>query len=132
MKKNFLKILGILSGLFIILGVFLPFIKSGKNYMSLWNIFLNNKQIYLSIIIIAFGLIPIILYFINKNIEYSYSSDGALLFFIIVEIYGTVSKLGFGALNSGFYLLLFGVILNIIVTTISIKKEKLKSYSNKI
>ena len=130
-KKNIIKILGILSGLLIVLGVFFPFIKTGEISTSLWNIFLNNKQIYLSIIIIVFGLIPIVLYFIDKNIEYSYASSGSLLFFIAVEIYGTVSKLGFQTLNLGFYLILFGVLLNIIVTTISVKKEKLEDHSNK-
>jgi len=130
-EKKSLKIFGILGGLLIILGVFVPFIKTEEISISLWNIFLTNKQIYFSIIIVIFGLIPTILYFMDKNIEYSYVSSGSLLFFIVVEIYGTITKLGFHALSIGFYLILLGVIINTIVTTISIKKEKVKTSSDK-
>ena len=128
-NKNSLRFLGVLGSLLIIIGVFLPFIKTTEFSISLWKTFIENKQIYLPIIIIIFGLIPMILYFMNKNMEYSYVSVGTLLFFMIVEILGTVFKLGFGAFTLGFYSILVGIILIFVTTTFLTKKEKVKAAS---
>ena len=128
MNKNlFFKILGIISGLLIIAGLFLPYTKQ-----SLWTIDINNKQIYLSIVIIIFALLPIILYTINKKIEFVYASVGALGFFITVQLVDAISKGSFAAFGIGFYFMLVGIILMAIVTLIFLKGTKINVLNEQI
>ena len=128
MNKNlFFKILGIISGLLIMAGLFLPYTEQ-----SLWTIDMNNNQIYLSIVIIIFALLPIILYTINKKIEFVYASVGALGFFITVQLVDAISKGSFAAFGIGFYFMLIGIILMAIVTLIFLKGTKVNVLNEQI
>ena len=131
-KKIVFKILGIVGGLFIILSLFLPYVKSGSFSQSLWQIYLDNKQIYLAIVIIIFGLLPIILYAIDKKKEYTYMSVGALLFFVSSQLVNAISTDTFKTLNLGFYLMLVGTILITVITFISEKSSKVKVMDEQI
>ena len=128
MNKNlFLKILGIISGLLVISGLFLPYTKQ-----SLWAIDISNNQIYLSIVIIVFALLPIIFYTINKKIEFVYTSVGALGFFITVQLVDAITKGTFSAFGLGFYFILVGIVLMGIVTIILGKKSKVNVLNEQI
>ena len=128
MNKNlFFKILGIISGLLIIAGLFLPY-----TTQSLWTIDMNNNQIYLSIVIIIFALLPIVLYTINKKIEFVYASVGALGFFITVQLIDAITKGSFSAFGIGFYFMLVGIVLMSIITLIFLKGTKVNVLNEQI
>ena len=131
-NRNIVKILGIVGGLLIIGGMFLPYVKVKGFSISLWGNYLENKQLYLAIIIIVFGALPIFFNSMNKKIEFSYMSVGALMFFIINQIIGTISDNSFSSLSFGFYMIILGTILVAITTFISVKKENEYDNSNKI
>ena len=131
-KKMIFKILGIIGGLFVVLSLFLPYVKSGSFSQSLWQIYLDNKQIYLAIVIIIFGLLPVVLYAIDKKKEYSYMSVGALLFFVSSQLVNAISSGTFKTLSLGFYFMLVGTILITVITFISEKSSKVKELDEQI
>lgn len=131
-KKMIFKILGIVGGVFVVLSLFLPYVKSGSFSQSLWQIYLDNKQIYLAIVIIIFGLLPVVLYAIDKKKEYSYMSVGALLFFVSSQLVNAISSGTFKTLSLGFYFMLVGTILITVITFISEKSSKVKKLEEQI
>ena len=133
MNKNLIfKILGIVGGVFIIVSLFLPYVNVVGFSQSLWKTYLENKQIYLAIIIMLFGILPAFLHLINMKVEFSYMSVGALGFFLIVQIVDTISGGTFKTLNVGFYLLLLGTILISISTFVLSKNTKVKVLDEQI
>ena len=131
-KKMIFKILGIVGGVFVVLSLFLPYVKSGSFSQSLWQIYFDNKQIYLAIVIIIFGLLPVVLYAIDKKKEYSYMSVGALLFFVSSQLVNAISSGTFKTLSLGFYFMLVGTILITVITFISEKSSKIKKLEEQI
>ena len=131
-KTLFLKILGIIGGLLVITGLFIPYVNVSGISQSLWKTYSSNKQIYLAIIIIIFGLIPIVLYTINKKTEFVYTSIGALGFFLIIQAVDAISNGTFGTLSFGFYSLLLGTVLMGIVTLIFGKASKINVLNEQI
>ena len=131
-KKMIFKILGIVGGVFVVLSLFLPYVKSGSFSQSLWQIYIDNKQIYLAIVIIIFGLLPVVLYAIDKKKEYSYMSVGALLFFVSSQLVNAISSGTFKTLSLGFYFMLVGTILITVITFISEKSSKVKELEEQI
>ena len=131
-KSLLLKILGILGGLFVVVGLFIPYVKVTGFSQSLWQTYVENKQIYLAIIIMIFGLLPIILFLINKKTEFSYTSVGALGFFLIIQIVDTVSNNTFNTLSFGFYVMLIGTILIGVITLLLDKKGKVNVLNEQI
>ena len=129
MNKNLIfRIIGIIGGLLVIGCIFLPYINS----ISLWKIYTINKQIYFTIAIMAFALLPIVLFAINKKTEFSYTSVGALLVFLLTNIVDVIADNSFNTLSIGFYGILVGTILIAISTFIIDKGSKVKTLKGQI
>ena len=128
-KKLVPRIIGMVGGLIIAFSLFIPFVKDAG---SLWNIFMNNGQMYLVFVIMIFGLLPTLLYGINKKTEYSYMSVGALLFFELLQLANTVSSNSIKSLDIGFYVMFVGILMVAIATFILNKDLKVKVLDEQI
>lgn len=126
-NKLIFRILGALSSALIIVSVFVPYMKILNKTQSLWYEYTTSGAMYLPIMIIVFGAIPVILFSINKKIELVYSSVGALIFFLIAQTITIVNQGTFGNLNVGYYFLCTGTLLTLIMTficNIRVKQKK--------
>lgn len=133
MNKNMIfKILGIVGGLLIVISLFLPYVSVTGFSQSLWKTYMENKQIYLAIIIMVFGVLPIVLYLINRKIEFSFMSVGAIGFFVIIQLIDALSGEAFDSLSFGFYSLLIGTILIAVSTFVLDRNSKINVLSEQI
>ena len=71
-KNNLYRVLGILFSALIVVGMFLPYIKEPSS--SLFELYKNNNQLVLPIVLLLFGVASILLYVLNKYIEFSLST----------------------------------------------------------
>ena len=113
-NKLVFRILGALSSALIIVSVFVPFVDVDGYSPSLWQS--NSETLYFPILIIAFGVLGILLFCINKKTEFAYSATGAILFFIITETVRVIGEEAFRSLGAGYYFLIIGAILTTIMT----------------
>ena len=128
MNKNLVfRILGIVSGLLVIVSLFLPYFS-----LSLWALNAKQHNLYLSVVMIVFAVLPIILYAINKKMEFAYMSVGALAFFLVTQIVDALSSNNLGALGIGFYLLIISVIMMAVSTLILSKGSKINILNEQI
>ena len=125
MKRNILRVFGVLFSILIIASVFLPY---GKNGVPLF-VLNNTSEIILPVLIMAFGALSILLYILNTHCEFAISTSGAVLFFVVIEaVYAISNKtlnefnLGYYALAGGSVLLFFNTIL-ILFTKKKVKEE---------
>ncbi len=124
MKKLY-KVFGILFSVVIIASIFLPYVKVDN--MSLFTVYKNNDQIVLPIVLMLFGVGSLVLYLLNFYIEFSLSTGGALLFYLITEVISIINQDAFSEVNYGFYLLIGGSVGLIITTVLYILSSKKES-----
>ena len=123
MKRNILRVFGVLFSILIIASVFLPY---GKNGVPLF-VLNNTSEIILPVLIMAFGSLSILLYILNTHCEFAISTSGAVLFFVIIEAVYAISNKTLNEFNLGYYALAAGSVLlffNTILILFTKKKEK--------
>ncbi len=123
MKRNILRIFGVLFSILIIASVFLPY---GKNGVPLF-VLNNTSEIILPVLIMAFGALSILLYILNTHCEFAISTSGAVLFFVIIEAVYAISNKTLNEFNLGYYALAVGAVLlffNTILILFTKKKVK--------
>ena len=125
MKKNILRVLGVLFSAVIIGGIFLPYIKDPSS--SLFELYKSNNQIVLPIVLIVFAVVSILLYILGKRVEFALSTGGAVLFYMITEIVSLLKEDALNQISIGFILIGVGAILLIINTIITIIVSKKSS-----
>lgn len=118
------KILGALSNALIIVSIFIPFISFQGTGSSLWETYNLLNREYIIYVIMACSAISILLFAIGKKIELSYFNGGVVMFFILNEIIDLVKQKGFNLLGIGFYTLLVGEVLLLIMTYLSLREKK--------
>jgi len=125
-KKLIFRILGAISSALIIVSVFLPFINVLGYSISLWQSHQSAGTLYLPIMIIVFGLIGVIFFSLNIKTEFAYSTAGALLFFLIMQVAPIINQGVFNTLGMGFYCLSIGTIFTGIMAFLCNLKTKIK------
>ena len=123
MKRNILRIFGVLFSILIIASVFLPY---GKNGVPLF-VLNNTSEIILPVLIMAFGALSILLYILNTHCEFAISTSGAVLFFVIIEAVYAISNKTLNEFNLGYYALAAGAVLLFFNTVLILfTKKKVK------
>ena len=120
------RILGALSASLIIAAVFVPFISVNGYSQSIWQSYSITKTLYLPIMIIVFGSIAVLVFSINKKIEFSYSSCGALLFFLVTQSITAINSNTFSSYSVGYYFLVIGTVLTALMAFLCGLKIKVK------
>lgn len=115
------KILGALSNALIIVSLFIPFISHDAFTQSLWDSYKMVGNEYIIYIVIGFSIISILLFAINKKCELSYFNCGIVMFFILREIMDIVKTSSLNMLGIGFYGIVIGEILLLVMTFLSCK-----------
>ncbi len=108
-NKFVYRILGAVASAMVIVSVFIPFFSISGFSQSIWEI--NENFIFLPILIIAFGLIGVIVFSINKKIEFAYATSGAMIFYSMMRTFEIINADQFGSLSVGYYVLCAGSIL---------------------
>ena len=121
-KKNLYRILGIVISALIIVGMFLPYIKEPS--YSLFKIYSENKQLVLPVVLLIFSLASLILYVVNRYIEFALSTSGAVLFYMITETVSFIKEDALSQIGIGFILMAAGGVLLIIVTFLAIMASR--------
>ena len=121
-KNNLYRVLGILFSALIVVGMFLPYIKEPSS--SLFELYKNNNQLVLPIVLLLFGVASILLYVLNKYIEFALSTAGAVLFYMITETISLVKEDAINQVGIGFILIGAGGILLIVNTFLAIVASK--------
>ena len=129
-KNNLYRVLGILFSALIIVGMFLPYIKESAS--SLFKLYKDNNQLVLPTVLLLFGVISLILYILNRYIEFALSTAGAVLFYMITETISLINEDALNQVGIGFILIGAGGILLIINTFLAIiaAKKELKESSS--
>lgn len=118
------KILGALSNALIIVSMFIPFVSHDTFTQSLWDSYKMLGYEYIIYIVIIFSIISILLFAINKKCELSYFNGGIVMFFILREIIDIVKTNTLNMLGIGFYGLLIGEVMLLVMTFLSGRKIK--------
>lgn len=139
-KEKTFKFIGMIAGLLIIIGVFLPYISYKTSYasdsVSLWE---NESAVILRFAFIILGLIPIATFFFQKAKQLSYLTAGAVLSFDILQ-FGSWLKLDtlkeYTHLSFGFYAFLLAglalVVINVIENIDEIKSIFVSEKKNNV
>lgn len=126
MNKNLIyKILGALSCALIIVSIFVPFISYEGFSQSLFDSYKILGYEYIVYILILACLLGIIIFAIGKHTEISYFTAGMVMFFILREVIEIINNNGFDLLGAGFYFIVIGEILLLIMTILSKKKNNI-------
>ena len=122
-KRNILRVFGILFSILIIASVFLPYSKVDN--LPLFTS-VKASELVLPIILIIFGLASLLLYVFNSYCEFTLSTGGAALFFVIIEAIYAVGNKTINEFGLGYYVLALGATLLFInsVLILFTKKEK--------
>lgn len=131
MKRNILRVFGVLFSALIIASVFLPY---SKNNVPLF-VLNNTSEIVLPVLIIAFGILSILLYILNTHCEFAISTSGAILFFVIIEAVYAISNKTLNEFNIGYYALAAGAVLlffNTVLILFTKKKTKEDTVNNEV
>lgn len=122
-KRNILRVFGILFSILIIASVFLPYSKVDN--LPLFTS-VKASELVLPIILIIFGLASLLLYALNSYCEFTLSTGGAALFFVIIEAIYAVGNKTINEFGLGYYVLALGATLLFInsVLILFTKKEK--------
>lgn len=124
-KRLIFRILGALSAALIVVSVFVPFVDVPGRSLSLWQIHEASKTLYLPIMIIAFGVLGILLFSINKKTDYTYTGVGAIFVFIGTQTTSAIIDGAFSAYGAGYYFLLIGAVLTAVMTfLLNLKSNK--------
>lgn len=122
-KRNILRVFGVIFSIAIIASVFLPYSKVDN-----LPLFTSTKvsELVLPIILIIFGLASLLLYVFNSYCEFTLSTGGAALFFVIIEAIYAVGNKTINEFGLGYYVLALGATLLFInsVLILFTKKEK--------
>lgn len=117
------KILGALSNALILVSIFTPFINYESASTSLWDVYKLMNNEYIIYIIIVCCILSVLLFAIGKYTEVSFFTAGMVMFFILREIIDIVKDNSFSILGIGFYLLIIGELLLLIMTFINRERE---------
>ncbi len=125
-SKLVFRILGALASALIIASVFIPFVSVASYSQSLWETHSAVGTLYLPIMIIVFGVIGVLVFSTGFKTELAYASAGGLLFFLIMQTIPIINQGTFNTLGVGYYCLLIGTLLIIIMAFICGLKVKQK------
>ena len=122
-KRNILRVFGVIFSILIIASVFLPYSKVDN--LPLFTS-VKASELVLPIILIIFGLASLLLYALNSYCEFTLSTGGAALFFVIIEAIYAVGNKTINEFGLGYYVLALGATLLFInsVLILFTKKEK--------
>lgn len=113
------KMLGALSNALIIVSMFVPFISYKGTNTSLWDVYKIMNNEYIIYIVIACSILSILLFAIGKCVKLSFFTAGMVMFFILREIIDIVKDNSINMLGIGFYLIIIGELLLIVMTFIN-------------
>ena len=127
MKKNeIFRFAIVIGGVLAIVSLFLPFMSAFSISKSLWDLLESSS--YEAYIIIGFSIIAIVLPLINKKVELSYLSSGAIFAISIMYTISSIETEVFSYLGVGYYLLfLSGIIIAVSTYLFSYLKSEDKS-----
>ena len=131
-NKLVFRIIGALSSALIIASVFIPFVSVTGYSQSLWQTHDLVGTLYLPITIIVFGVIGVLVFSTNFKTELAYASAGGLLFFLIVQTIPVLDQGTFNALGVGYYCLVIGTLLLIIMAFLCGLRSKHKNVENSL
>lgn len=125
-NKLIFRVLGALASALIIVSVFIPFVSVTGYSQSLWETHSAVGTIYLPIMIIVFGGIGVLVFSTGLKTELAYASAGGLLFFLIMQTIPVINQSLFNTLGVGYYSLVVGTLLIVIMAFICGLKVKQK------
>ena len=129
-NKLVFRILGALASALIIASVFIPFVSVTGYSQSLWETHSAVGTIYLPIMIIVFGFIGVLVFSTGFKTELAYASAGGLLFFLIMQTIPIINQNLFNTLGVGYYCLVVGTFLIIIMAFICGLRVKQNAVEN--
>lgn len=116
------KILGAISCALIIVSVFIPFISYEGYNQSLYRSYDIINYNYIIYILIAACVIGILVFAIGRFTEIGYFTAGMTMFFILREVLEVIKNNGFSILSVGFYSIVIGEILLLVMSFLTSKK----------
>lgn len=125
-NKLVFRILGALASALIITSIFIPFVSVTGYSQSLWQTHSAIGTIYLPIMILVFGIIGVLVFSTGFKTELAYASAGGLLFFIITQTVPVLNQNLFNTFGVGYYCLVIGTLLVIIMAFLCSLKVKKK------
>lgn len=109
------RIIGAVASSMIIVSIFIPFFKLYGYTQSIWESYSGNF-IFLPILIMIFGVIGVLVFSLNKKIEFAYATSGAMIFYSVMRTVEMINQGIFGNLSLGYYFLVIGSILTGVMT----------------
>lgn len=125
-NKLIFRILGALASALISVSVFVPFMSSTGDSVSLWETYESLNSLYLPIMIIVFGAIGVIFFSLNIKTEFAYTSVGAIAFFVIMQTIDIIDQGDFKSLSIGYYFLIIGAFFTGLMAFLNNLKTKQK------
>lgn len=127
-KKQILKFCIIGGSIVSIISLFLPFISAFGVSQSLWKATSSSGEAY---VLILFAIIAIVLPLINKKVELTYLSSGAVLTIALTYTISSIKSDVFNYLGIAYYLLFLSGLVIGISTYLYLNFESISKFSNK-
>ncbi len=114
-NKFMYRIIGAISSLMILVSIFVPFFSYYGRTQSIWEGYSGNF-IFLPILMIVFGVIGLVVFLLNKKIELAYATSGAMIFYSAMRTIEIMNLGLFSSVGIGYYCLIIGSLLTLIMT----------------